>query len=77
MFLVIPDLIRIQPNVSVEKILCRNFPGFMTFPGLFLYYNTFIIVLLQALQLDTQVESTIQPETWPVPVVHAVREWGF
>ena len=77
MFLVIPDLIRIQPNVSVEKILCRNFPGFMTFSGLFLYYNTFIIVLLQALQLDTQVESTIQPETWPVPVVHAVREWGF
>jgi len=56
MFLVIPDLIRIQPNVSVEKILCRNSPGFMTFPGLFLYYNTFIIVLLQALQLDTQVE---------------------
>ena len=63
MFLVIPDLIRIQPNVSVEKIFFRNFPGFMTFPGLFLYYNTFIIVLLQALQLDTQVESTIQPET--------------
>jgi len=63
MFLVIPDLIRIQPDVSVEKILFRNFPGFMTFPGLFLYYNTFIIVLLQALQLDTQVESTIQPET--------------
>jgi len=63
MFLVIPDLIRIQPNVSVEKIFCRNSPGFMTFPGLFLYYNTFIIVLLQALQLDTQVESTIQPET--------------
>ena len=63
MFLVIPDLIRIQPNVSVEKILCINFLGFMTFPGLFLYYNTFIIVLQQALQLDTQVESTIQPET--------------
>ena len=63
MYLVIPDLIGIQPNVSVEKILCRNIPGFMTFPGLFLYYNTFIIVLLQALQLDTQVESTIQPET--------------
>ena len=63
MFLVIPDLIRIQPNVSVEKILCRNFPGFMTFPGLFLYYNTFIIVLLQALQLDTQLKSTNQPET--------------
>ena len=77
MFLVIPDLIRIQPKVSVEKMLCRNFPGFMAFPALFLYYNTFIIVLLQALQLDTQVESTIQPETWPVPVVHAVREWGF
>ena len=56
MFLVIPDLIRIQPNVSVEKMLCRNFPGFMAFPALFLYYNTFIIVLLQALQLDTQVE---------------------
>ena len=63
MFLVIPDLIRIQRNVSVEKIFFRNSPGFMTFPGLFLYYNTFIIVLLQALQLDTQVESTIQPET--------------
>jgi len=63
MFLVIPDLIWIQPNVSVEKMLCRNFPGFMTFPALFLYYNTFIIVLLQALQLDTQVKSTIQPET--------------
>ena len=77
MFLVIPDLIRIQPNVSVEKMLCRNFPGFMAFPALFLYYNTFIIVLLQALQLDTQVESTIQPETWPVPVVHEERESGF
>ena len=77
MFLVIPDLIRIQPNVSVEKILCKNFPGFMTFPELFLYYNTFIIVLLQAQQLDTQLKSTIQPETWPVPVVHAVHEWGF
>ena len=63
MFLVIPDLIRIKPNVSVEKIFCRNIPGFMTFPGLFLYYNTFIIVLLQALQLDTQVKSAIQPET--------------
>jgi len=34
MFLVIPDLIRIQPNVSVEKMLCRNFPGFMAFPAL-------------------------------------------
>ena len=77
MFLVIPDLIWIQPNVSVEKMLCRNFPGFMAFPALFLYYNTFIIVLLQALQLDTQVKSTIQPETWPVPVVHEVRESGF
>ena len=53
MFLVLPDLIRIQPNVSVEKILCINFLGFMTFPGLFQYYNTFIIVLQQALQLDT------------------------
>ena len=77
MFLVIPDLIRIQPNVSVEKMLCRNFPGFMAFQVLFLYYNTFIIVLLQALQLDTQVKSTIQPETWPVPASHALREWGF
>ena len=63
MFLVIPDLIWIQPNVSVEKMLCRNFPEFMAFLALSLYYNTFIIVLLQALQLDTQVESTIQPET--------------
>jgi hypothetical protein len=35
----------------------------MAFPALFLYYNTFIIVLLQALQLDTQVKTTIQPET--------------
>ena len=77
MFLVIPDLIRIQPNVSVEKILYRKFSGFMAFPALSLYYNTFIIVLLQALQLDTQLKSTIQLETWPVPVVHAVREWGF
>jgi len=57
MFLVIPDLIWIQPNVSVEKMLCRNFPGFMAFPALFLYNNTFIIVLLQALQLDTQVKT--------------------
>ena len=70
MFLVIPDLIRIKPNVSVEKMLSRKIPGFMAFPAL-------CIVLLQALQLDTQVKSTIQPETWPVPVVHAVREWGF
>ena len=77
MFLVLPDLIRIQPNVSVENMLCRNFSGCMAFPALFLYYNTFIIVILQALQLDTHVKSIIQPETWPVPVVHAVREWGF
>ena len=77
MFLVIADLIRIQLNVSVKKMLCRNFRGFMSFPALFLYYNTFIIVLLQALQLDTQLKSTIQPETWPGPVVHAVHEWGF
>ena len=77
MFLVIPGLIRIQPHMSVEKMLFRNSPGFMAFPTLFLYYNTFIIVLLQALQLDTQLKSTIQPETWPVPVVHAVHEWGF
>ena len=77
MFLVIPDLIRIQPNVSVEKMLCRTFHGFKAFSDFALYYNTFIIVLLQALQLDTQVKSTIQPETWPVPVVHAVHEWGF
>ena len=74
MLLVIPDLIRIQTNVPVEKMLCSNSHGFMTFPALFLYYNTFIIVLLQALQLDTQVKSTIQLETWPVPVVHAVHE---
>ena len=77
MFLVIPDLIRNQPNVSVEKMLCRNLPGFMAFLALVLYYNTFIIVLLQAQQLDTQLKSTIQPETWPVPVVHAVHELGF
>ena len=77
MFLVIPGLILIQPQMSVEKMLFRNSPGFMAFPTLFLYYNTFIIVILQALQLDTHVKSIIQPETWPVPVVHAVREWGF
>ena len=77
MFLVIDGLIRIQPDMSVEKMLCRNFPGFMAFPTLFLYYNTFIIVLLQALQLGTKVKSTIQPETLPVPVSHAEREWGF
>ena len=63
MFLVIPDLIRIKPNVSVEKMLSRKIPGFMAFPALFLYYNTFIIVLLRALQLETKVKSTIQPET--------------
>jgi len=64
MFLVIPDLIRIQPNVSGEKMLCRNFPGFMAFPALCpVLHNTFIIVLLQALQLDTQLKTTIQPET--------------
>ena len=76
MFLVIPDFIRIQPNVSVDKMLCRKFPGFMASPALFLYYNTLFLVL-QALQLDTQVKSTIEPETWPVLVVHGERELGF
>ena len=77
MFLVTSDLKRIQPNVLVEKIFVEIYLDSWLSRHFILYYNTFIIVLLQALQLDTQVKSTILPETWPVPVVHAERESGF
>ena len=77
MFLVTSDLKRIQPNVLVEKIFVEIYLDSWLLRHFILYYNTFIIVLLQALQLDTQVKSTILPETWPVPVVHVERESGF
>jgi len=77
MFLVTSDLKRIQPNVLVEKIFVEIYLDSWLSRHFILYYNIFIIVLLQTLQLDTQVKSTIQPETWPVPVVHAERESGF
>ena len=35
MFIVTPDLIRIQPNVLVEKMLCKNLPEFMDFAALY------------------------------------------
>ena len=35
MFLVIFDLIRIQPNVLVEKNFCKKLPGFMAFAALY------------------------------------------
>jgi hypothetical protein len=35
MFLVTSDLKRIQPNVLVEKILCKKLPEFMVFAALY------------------------------------------
>ena len=77
MFLFTSDLKRIQPNVLVENYFVEIYLDSWLSWHFILYYNTFIIVLLQTLQLDTQVKSTILPETWPVPVVHAERESGF
>lgn len=77
MFLFTSDLKRIQPNVLVENFFVEIYLDSWLSWHFILYYNTFIIVLLQTLQLDTQVKSTILPETWPVPVVHAERESGF
>ena len=77
MFLFTSDLKRIQPNVLVENFFIEIYLDSWLSRHFILDYNTFIIVLLQTLQLDTQVKSTILPETWPVPVVHAERESGF